>query len=490
MTAHQTRRIAREVKVFADERKGFRDRLLSEKEARIEELLQRIGGKTIHGIDENGRPAKTKPPHRLKACITSSGRVTLEFSRESHRRVARLLPETIEGLARKGGKFPGKKTTFSTDLLHAVRSLKHLREGHASEISAKDRVLDEVKRLNLELDQLDSHASKMELDAFRKRLQGFVVELEKMKLLLKRAAKNKLAEAAGLLAQVGEEDNAQEKYRLLTAACSKIAAVENRLGRWRDEDIIGMDFYNLLRERALRLARDAFLCFELKRYAGIFGSPCSASRWLGFYRHDMEVVALIESIGEEIQRPRLSLPEEQSARITAVSNLLLALDSPDAMPRLEAIGKAVAEEGRDYIALRELRQAYRALKKGDELEAAARLEESLRFYSDRLSYLAGEMNNEKWLVARHLYMARDHLMRKRRPQRSEALNHFEKAIRFIRMNKLDYFAEELEETGDAYTSQAVKLIKQAHEHFISGRFAQARECCLQAEAEIRKFQPK
>jgi len=473
------------VRRSAARREEFRNRLLSEKEARIADLLARIGGRNIYGMDEHGRPAETKPPHRLKARITSTGRAEISFSKESWRRVARILPETLERKIRGGEKAPRKRMTLSTDLLHAVRCLKHTREGHRKEIERKEEIISDVNWVNAQLGSLGASAPKKKLEEFRKRLLRITDALKNNKLLLKRAALHKLKEAVECLKKAKGAHSSQAKYRHIFSAAMKLSAFENRLGMWRDEEIIGIDFYNLLRERALRLARDDFLRQELNRYARIFGNRRSAERWLNFYRHDMEVIRLIQSIGNEIKQGEWA---EQPAK--AIEGLLNDLGRPGSLTLLEVIGREVAA-GPDYIALRELRDAYRALRDGDMEKARFHLGKAREFYYDRLSHLAKEMHGErgKWLVARQLEMAHAHI-KTRRPRKKEALSHLEKAVRFIRMNKLDYFAEELAETGDSYTTAACRLIREAHEHFKNGEFQLARERCLEASKELLSFRPK
>ncbi len=399
---------------FKSQRVGFRQRLLQDARFASQVLLSRITGPTVCGLNEEGRRTWTKSADALRMGVSDRGRVRISFRRESYRRVARMSTARLEERLRKGWIAPRKAVSFSTDLFHAVRSLKHVRETHALEFAEKDELIRKVERVNAEFAVRSRSLTADQARELRRKLIVLCAELERKTSSLKKMAKAQLEGTVALL------DDSQ-----YAAACARMVAFRRRLGELRDRQIAGIDEWDFLREACLRVERDKWLVQRLEGFRYTFSNRRKARHYL-----------------ESFVKPDLALVERLNALLESLRRGVKSRD--ELLVEIVSVGRALKAEGNGKrFAVERLREAYKSV-------------------------------NAK------------------RMRRVEAILQVEEALRFIRQNKLDYMAEELEATKDSYLqlNRVVECMKRAYGFFIRENFGAAAYFAKLAREQLQKSLPR
>jgi hypothetical protein len=293
MVSHSKSLVARVEKLDA-ERQKHRKAFFKKKKAAMEGRARKSGAYMLGRSESNGR-VKTMRTNKLRMSV-DKWHVVLRFTRKDS---SHLKDKDLEEVERriKEGKEKKKTVVTSTHIIPAVRMLKHVREGYIAELATTRQTLRDFAGNILFLADLgkavaDEHIQQVV--SFCQRFHEYGLKGKQLPVK-KRAAKERLEDSITMLKAVQELPQNQRGFAI-GQPCAKLVSVVNRLGRWRDEAIIGQYVYNEAREASLRMSRDAWLLSQLVRFAEI---PETVA---GYEIIDREKAGIVEKVKEMIAR--------------------------------------------------------------------------------------------------------------------------------------------------------------------------------------------
>jgi hypothetical protein len=188
----------------------------------------------------------------------------MPFGREDHQKLSedwRIAEAQIKAVS-----MPRKKLTLHLHIIRAVRLLKHVREGYQAEVEATEKSLAILDALNVSLAGKGPHSDK-QLDSAIGCLVSFKDdELAKKHAAVKRiVAKGRLEETIRFL-EKARQKSGNARAMEISRACALLTSFRERLGKWRDEQIVGMAVHNFKKECALRIERDKWLLAQLDSF--------------------------------------------------------------------------------------------------------------------------------------------------------------------------------------------------------------------------------
>jgi hypothetical protein len=228
------------------------------KKARERDLqVEGIEKGKMYGRDERGRKVDLKV--NLKGWKTILG-----FKVE-------LISQMGENF-REGDLIPRKVIHTDTDIFKAVRSVKHVRGSHRSELQRNERLFKSIDELQSIVYTKGHTLNEDDLRRISKAICEYIEEVSKKRSGYKLLAKWKLQDVPSLLDQAMNEGNAFRRRNRLSVLCTKLTAFKERYGKWRERQIFNIDRYNQVREDGLRNIRDSRLRESLIELASRLGS--------------------------------------------------------------------------------------------------------------------------------------------------------------------------------------------------------------------------
>jgi len=316
-------------------------------------LLARLKGEDQKGIDENGKPQKTKAPEtfnvKIKWGVLKNGcrypsSVMIKFKKNDPEYMATFGLKETEKRIKTGQRITKKTVEVNTDIFHAVRACKHLREGYQKELEQNSGFLTDVEKLNARLSELHKRGgiSAWELSMFLNDINGPGGLLERTsgwKNFGKRIAKDYLTAAAELLNKAALTENPLERSRFVVGACAKITAFRNRLGEWRDREVGNLLAWNHLRECSLRAVRDSHINALVDHCLCLLKDERLRFAAVKVWKRDMQHLGMLLKIKEAIEEKN----EYQKIRALAVK-LYRCAKSTRIESDIVAIGKMLKED--------------------------------------------------------------------------------------------------------------------------------------------------
>ncbi|MEM3499411.1 MAG: hypothetical protein QXI17_01970 [Candidatus Bilamarchaeaceae archaeon] len=270
-------------------------------------------GLTENGVDENGNIKKTKPLSSLGIKIYERNlkngkpypkKIIIRFKRENIKLMNNIGFLEIERRMKKGKEAPKKYVFVSTDIFSAVRLCKHLRESYKKEIDSKNQILEELEKMNSEMNALilRGKVKKEEVMFFIEALSSYSKVAVRWRSAEKFLAKEYLNKTIEFLQKSANTHNGKEKTMFLAGACAKLTALRNRLGEWRDKGIGKLLAWNDLRECALRAKRDFYLKSLVEEYIILLTEERKAFSVLHSWRTDLWFLGHIAIIKEAAEQ--------------------------------------------------------------------------------------------------------------------------------------------------------------------------------------------
>jgi hypothetical protein len=201
-------------------------------------MLEGVNADHIYGVDESGR--------RVDLKVNADGlKVLIGFKRE------RALGEGfVEG-------DPIQRTTVvsTTDVYHAVRAMKYIRQAHAKELKRNEALCQNIDALHALLYTRGNLIDERRLTEIRDMLAAYNAEESGSSSVYKQLASRKMDEVLEKLAQAIWERTAFKRRSSITQACSLLTAFKNRY-LWREGQVMGINIYDKVREDGFRAIRD------------------------------------------------------------------------------------------------------------------------------------------------------------------------------------------------------------------------------------------
>ncbi|MFA5929998.1 MAG: hypothetical protein WC861_03890 [Candidatus Micrarchaeia archaeon] len=245
-------------------------------------------GELMFGRGEHGAAVETLIPAALNILV-DKWYVVLKFMREDAVKIGELTREELEEVL-KIGFLPRTATYSSLHIISAVRLLRHVRKGYADELARAGSSLEILDRANLMLSERKSGHSDEELRAAIAVLQSFDIStLQKKRAAVKRLlARESVGEAVSMLETAISMEMGHKRDFQVARACSKFWKARNRVGAYRDRQIINISYYNYLKECSLRKLRDEWLYAQLRKFAG---NPAKIHEYLQFDKIKLDKLA-------------------------------------------------------------------------------------------------------------------------------------------------------------------------------------------------------
>lgn len=200
------------------------------------------------------------------------------------------LIEEIDPDSKRGDPIPTRVIYRDTDIYHAVRSLKHVRGSHRTELQRTERLFEAIDKLQSILNTEGHRLKKSELVWIRQRICTFIDDTSKTRSGRKLVAKFELEKVPGLLDQAMEETNAFRNRNRISVACTMLVVFKDEYGTKREKEILEEDRYNKAREIGLRQIRDIRLWKLLEELSGKLDDPKQAIGVIHTLYSDHEVV--------------------------------------------------------------------------------------------------------------------------------------------------------------------------------------------------------
>ena len=262
-------------------------------------LVEKIWGATMKGRNEKGEEVATKVPSALGLKLLSPAphSLLIDFSiyRDDNRLLS-ALPENEANRLVKSGAHTRKEVGYITDIYHAVRLFKHIKEGYRNELAGTTSIL-EMEKFN------EITASVLKWGSQNKEVEELVGRIDALLQLLKRKSASskvlslkKIEKARDLLLEMQLESNPFLCTNKLGAASAALVGARNRFDEWRIKEILRRGSMAHLKEAALRTKRDVLLREVLQGWISAMekGNPFAIHR---LYQADMAKIALIGQIG-------------------------------------------------------------------------------------------------------------------------------------------------------------------------------------------------
>ncbi len=281
------------VHVFSEERAATRARLARIINPQI--LVEKIRGITLDGKDEKGVVVNTREPSKF-GIFCNCWLVEFPVHRDDKLFLAGLGPTEANEIVKAGAQRK-RKVNISTDIYHAVRLFKHIKEGYRNELKGA-RTVQMVEGVNAMLATLSSGALREEVEKIIGKLIQLEKRLGKKKSAPKLLALDKLERARKALEEFLREEGVFKKMNRVGVACALLVAFRNRYEEWRLREILRRGSMAKLKECALRIERDEYIKKVLKELISTIekGADIAFARrklWEG----DQEAAVLLEKIG-------------------------------------------------------------------------------------------------------------------------------------------------------------------------------------------------
>ncbi len=212
-------------------------------------LFEKLRGQTEIGKREDGKEVKTKAPAELSLFVRGIFvSLFIGVADRSYLSTAADADSLVREDVHRRNTIP-----ILTDLFHAVRLFKHIKEGYRQELAGTKTVcrLEELNaslactnadgEVKLVIDALLTLQEKMRRKSSATKLMAFAKMDHSRKLLEKAIA------------------DPSHKVILIGAACACLVAARNRYENWRIKEVLRHGSYAYLRECSLRAERDAFI---------------------------------------------------------------------------------------------------------------------------------------------------------------------------------------------------------------------------------------
>jgi hypothetical protein len=361
---------------------------------------------TIPGRDGRGRtiPLFTKAGG-VSGVMVDKWHVNICFAREDHSQ----LPDdwkTVEWMARKG-QIPKVPLWANTHIIRAVRMCAHIRVNYlaeARELARQCGVLRDTNALLAKGTKKDIEAALDSLALFRE------YALDPKRVALKSIiAKGRLFETCDMLELVKVLQGSSRAMEL-NRARAVLVSLENRICRWRPEEMKERSNRNFRRECFLRFERDQWLLSRLDAFAA---NPFEIRRYEDFDQFKHIVLAKIRAM-LELKAPK----EEVLAYLKETSPLFCVLE----------------------------RNPHQIKDKIYKMEHGS---------------VPTDAKNSDYLKGHYLWLY-DHIKNGLRDLAKDRIKHLEL---FVDANKPGFITRELSEGADSYLKGTVELIKGAVEAY-------------------------
>ena len=191
------------------------------------QLMLGIGADQFYGVDESGRRVD------LKVNI-ESWRVLVGFRRERASRIG-------EGFV-EGDPIPSTTVMVFTDIYHAVRAMKHIRQNHVGELKDNEILCQNIDELHAMLYTQGARLDERRLEEIRDVLAAYNAEVGKTESGCKLLADMKMDKALEAMKEGIWYRTRFRRRRSISEACTLLTAFKNRY-LWRDGEVVGIDAY-------------------------------------------------------------------------------------------------------------------------------------------------------------------------------------------------------------------------------------------------------
>ncbi len=201
-------------------------------------MLAGVNADHIYGVDEGGRRVDLK-------VNTYGWNVLLEFRRER---------ASIDEGFMEGSHIPSATVASTTDIYHAVRAMKHIREEYPRELERNEALCKNIDELHAMLYIKGDKFDDKRLGEIRGMLAAYDAEAAGSGSVQKQLASRKMDD---VLARIDEAMGRTgfKKRTNITAACALLTSFKTRYLR-REGQVAGINLYDQVREDGLRAIRD------------------------------------------------------------------------------------------------------------------------------------------------------------------------------------------------------------------------------------------
>ncbi len=449
-----------------------------------DEALKR-GGASFVGRDEDGCAVETKSPGSL-GIVVDKWYVNMSFQREDRGRLGGLSLREIEEKLKKG-HIKRKPARMSTHIIMAVRTLKHVRRGYEEEMKRTETILRELDALNISLAGIRGKVPDKAIDEAVSWLRSYgESELAKKQVAVKRmVAKPRLDKTVEMLEQL--KDLPPEKRAVqLSRACAVFTSLRNRLGKWRDKDVIRMMEHNRRKECALRIARDDWLLSMLSKFAE---SPEQINEYI---KIDKKKAEFLQSIKGMLENKRMSR-QKIMGEIWGGSHLFRVAEreregAEQKIALMEAGRQSWDKRKTDFL-IGHYAWLYRYIKRGKhQMDLAKSYEKMAKIEEHNAKAQDDESKAKKHKEKRKEYKekARRHRALARLEER-KAFGKMEYLMLFIDSNKPGFILEELYKDPEYYLRPVLDPFEGALGAFKTQDFKTAKTYFAQAKEEMQKI---
>ncbi len=234
------------------ERQRRKDRIRQRNLAKGKQLM--LGGVNadhIYGVDDQGRHVDLK-------VTMEDWKVVLGFRRE--------LVSGVDDTFVEGDPVPRTTVLSTTDIYHAVRAMKHIRQRHAKERRRNEELCRNIDELHGMLYASGNLFNDNRLGEIYDMLKAYDAEMSESTSAYKLLASRKMGIALEKLKQAMWERTAFRRRSSITQACALLTAFKSRY-LWRERQTTRIDDYDRVREDGLRATRDKRLKSVLSHLA-------------------------------------------------------------------------------------------------------------------------------------------------------------------------------------------------------------------------------
>lgn len=451
---------------------------------RYDESIRKSGA-ILKGRDENGQAVETKSLSSL-GIVVDKWYVNMSFKREDRRRLGGMSLREIEEKLKKG-HIKRKPARMSTHIIMAVRTLKHIREGYEEEMEHTDKILKELDALNISLAGIKGKVPDKAIDAAVSWLKSFgESELAKKQVAVKSiVAKARLDKTIGMLEQL-KDLPPQKRAVQLSRACAVFTSLRNRLGKWRDKDVIRMMEHNHRKECALRIARDEWLFSRLSKFAE---SPEQIHEYIII---DKKKAEFLQSIRGMLENKKISR-QKIMGEIWGGSHLFRVAErerkGAEQKIALMEVGRQSWDKRKTDFLIGHYAWLYRYIKRGKhQMELAKSYEKMAKIEEHNAKSQDDKSKAKKHKEKRKEYKekARRHRALARLEER-KAFGKIEYLMLFIDSNKPRFMLEELYKDPEYYLRPVLDPFEGALGAFKTQDFKTAKTYFAQAKDQMQKI---